>query len=198
MVSKIIPLIIFDTETNGLTIDCSVLSISAVKVFYDLEKKIFLKEFETYDRYYYLKEGEKENPDAICVNGLTKEEITKRREGHSYPEFFYDDIESFKNFCKETRHFIAHNIKFDLKYIEKYIDTPNIFDTMTSNKSILKIPSAYGYKNPKLSETAEFYNIDVSCYSFHSSLDDVKVTAKVFRMMCKNFDRNAMLFLNSK
>lgn len=198
MSTNIIPLIIFDTETNGLTADCSVLSISAVKVFYDKSTKIFLKKFETYDRYYYIKEGEKENPDAICVNGLTKDEITKRRNEADYPKNFYDDIESFKNFCKETRHFIGHNIKFDLKYIEKYIDTPNIFDTMATNRYILKIPSSYGFKNPRLSETAEYYNIDVSCYSFHSSLDDVKVTAKIFRKMCKNYDKNAMLFLNSK
>lgn len=198
MSTNIIPLIIFDTETNGLTADCSVLSISAVKVFYDRSAKIFLKKFETYDRYYYIKEGEKENPDAICVNGLTKDEITKRRNEADYPKNFYDDIESFKNFCKETRHFIGHNIKFDLKYIEKYIDTPNIFDTMATNRYILKIPSSYGFKNPRLSETAEYYNIDVSCYSFHSSLDDVKVTAKIFRKMCKNYDKNAMLFLNSK
>lgn len=198
MNKNIIPIIIFDTETNGLTADCSVLSISAVKVFYDLEKKIFLKDFETYDRYYYIKEGEKENPDAVSVNGLTEKEITKRREGASYPKFFYDDIESFKIFCNETRHFIGHNIKFDLKYIDKYIDTPNTFDTMAANRYIMKLPSAYGYKNPKLSETADFYNIDVSCYSFHSSLDDVKVTAKIFRKMCKNSDKNALIFLNSK
>ena len=198
MDKNIISLIIFDTETNGLTADCSVLSISAVKVFYDLEKKIFLKDFETYDRYYYIKEGEKENPDAVSVNGLTEKEITKRREGFSYPKFFYDDIESFKNFCNETRHFIGHNIIFDLKYIDKYIDTPNTFDTMAANRYIMKLPSSYGYKNPKLSETADFYNIDVSCYSFHSSLDDVKVTAKIFRKMCKNSDKNAVRFLNSK
>ena len=198
MISDIIPLIIFDTETNGLTAECSVLSISAVKVFYDRNKKIFLKEFETYDRYYYIKDGEEENPDAICVNGLTKDEITKRRNGASYPKFFCEDIGSFKNFCRETRHFIGHNIKFDLKYIEKYMDTPNTFDTMATNRYILKIPSSYGYKNPKLSETAEFYKIDTDCYSFHSSLDDVKVTAKIFRKMCKNSDKNAILFLESR
>lgn len=198
MNSNIIPLIIFDTETNGLTIECSVLSISAIKVFYDLDRKIFLKEFETYDRYYYVKEGEAENKDAICVNGLTREEITRRRKGANYPKFFYDDIESFKRFCSETRHFIAHNIKFDLKYIEKYIDVPNTFDTMAENRYIMKLPSSYGYKNPRLSETAKFYNIDVSCYSFHNSLDDVKVTAKVFRKMCKNNEKSVLMFLNSK
>lgn len=198
MNSNIIPIIVFDTETNGITAECSVLSISAVKIFYDLNKNMFLKDFKTYDRYYYIKNGEKENPEAISVNGLTENEITKRREGHSYPRFFYDDIESFKNFCNETRHFIGHNIKFDLKYIKNYIETPNTFDTMTTNKFIIKLPSSYGYKNPRLSETAEFYGIDVSCYSFHSSLDDVKVTAKIFRKMCKNFDKNAINFLNAK
>ncbi|WP_300392810.1 3'-5' exonuclease [Fusobacterium sp.] len=198
MDSKIIPIIVFDTETNGLTVDCSVLSISAIKVFYDLNKNMFLKEFETYDRYYYVKDGEEENQDAISVNGLTKEEITKRRNDCSYPKFFYEDIESFKIFCNKTKHFIGHNIKFDLKYIEGYIDVPYTFDTMTTNKNILKIESFYGYKNPRLSETADFYNIDVSCYSFHSSLDDVKVTAKIFRKMCKNSDKNAMKFLNLK
>ena len=41
MNSNIIPLIVFDTETNGLTADCSVLSISAIKVFYDKNTKLF-------------------------------------------------------------------------------------------------------------------------------------------------------------
>lgn len=194
---KIIPIVIFDTETNGLTADCSVLSISAIKVFYDLTNKTFLKEFETYDRYYYVKEGEAENPDAICVNGLTREEITRRREGADYPKYFNEDINSFKEFCSETRHFIGHNIKFDLKYIEKYMDIPNTFDTMAANRYVMKLPASYGYKNPRLSEAAEYYGIDVTAYSFHSSLDDVKVTAKIFRKMCKNNDRNAVLFLNS-
>lgn len=195
---NIIPIIIFDTETNGLTADCSVLSISAIKIFYNLDKKIFLKDFDSYDRYYFIKDGEEENKDAIAVNGLTHEEILKRRNNCNYPKFFYEDIESFKNFCKEVKHFIGHNIKFDLKYIDKFIEVKNTFDTMSTNRYILKIPCSYGFKNPRLSETAEFYDIDTSQYSFHSSLDDVKVTAKIFRKMCKNLDKNAILFLNSK
>ena len=42
MNSNTVPIIIFDTETNGLTIDSSVLSISAIKIFYNLDKNIFL------------------------------------------------------------------------------------------------------------------------------------------------------------
>lgn len=196
MKKNIIPLIIFDTETNGLTIEDSVLSISAIKVFYDLENEKFLKDFEEYDRYYYLKDGEEENEGAISVNGLNKEEISKRRgENCHYPKCFCDDIKSFEKFCDGARHFIGHNIKFDLKYIENYIKVENTFDTMYTNKYILKLPSSYGFKNPRLSETADYYKIDVSQYSFHSSLDDVKVTAKIFRLMCKNKNKNAMEFL---
>ncbi len=43
MNKNIISLIIFDTETNGLTADCSVLSISAVKVFYEIYNDIFIR-----------------------------------------------------------------------------------------------------------------------------------------------------------
>lgn len=196
MENKIVSLIVFDTETNGLTEQDSVLSISAIKIFYDLNNKKFLKKFEEYDRYYYICEGEKENEGAISVNGLTKDEICKRRGNDcKYPKYFYDDIQSFKKFCEGTRHFIGHNINFDLKYIKDYILVENTFDTMYTNKYILKLPSNYGYKNPRLSETADFYGVDVSQYSFHSSLDDVKVTAKIFRLMCKNNNKNAIDFL---
>ncbi|NME36087.1 MULTISPECIES: 3'-5' exonuclease [Fusobacterium] len=196
MKNKIVPLIIFDTETNGLTKNDSVLSISAIKVFYDIENEKFLKDYEEYDRYYFIKDGEEENKEAISVNGLTRNEIEKRREGCSYPKFFYEDIESFKSFCEGVNHFIGHNINFDLKYINDYMEIKYTFDTMFSNKYIIKIPCNYGFKNPRLSETAEFYEIDVNQYSFHSSLDDVKITAKIFRKMCKNREKSAITFIN--
>ena len=43
--------IIFDTETNGLTPNCSVLSITAIKIDGRGE------EFEVFDRFSYLKES---------------------------------------------------------------------------------------------------------------------------------------------
>lgn len=196
MKNKIIPLIIFDTETNGLTKDDSVLSISAIKVFYNIETDKFLKDYEEYDRYYFIKDGEEENKDAISVNGLTKNEIEKRRGNCCYPKFFYEDIKSFKNFCEGVNHFIGHNINFDLKYVNDYLNIKYTFDTMVSNKYIMKIPCNYGYKNPRLSETAKYYEIDVDKYSFHSSLDDVKITAKIFRKMCKNHEKSAITFIN--
>ncbi len=195
MNKNIVSLVIFDTETNGLTAECSVLSISAIKVFYDMNNNKFLSEYEAYDRYYYIKDGEVPNMDAINVNGLNENEIKKRRGESDYPKFFYEDVISFEKFCGDARHFIGHNIKFDLKYVDKHMTIENTFDTMATNRYIIKLPASYGFKNPKLSETAEYYKIDVSQYSFHSSLDDVKVTAKIFRKMCKNNDKNAMEFI---
>ena len=195
MKKNIVSLIIFDTETNGLTLECSVLSISAIKVFYNITTNKFLSTFESFDRYYYIKDGEAPNLGAINVNGLTTSEIQKRRDNKPYPKFFYDDISSFIDFCSTAKHFIGHNIKFDLKYIDNHMIIENTFDTMSTNRNIMKLPATYGFKNPKLSEAATFYNIDVAQYNFHSSLDDVKVTAKIFRMMCKNNNKNALDFI---
>ena len=43
--------IVFDTETNGLE-DCSVLSISAIKMAVDLENRE-IKEIDKFNRFYF-------------------------------------------------------------------------------------------------------------------------------------------------
>ena len=67
-------IIIFDLETNGIK-DCSVLSISAIKLAVDIEN-LNVREIGKFDRYYYRNPGEKINFGAIRVNGLTDENIS--------------------------------------------------------------------------------------------------------------------------
>lgn len=50
-------IIIFDLETNGIR-DCSVLSISAIKLEVDIEN-LNVREIGKFDRYYYRNPGEK-------------------------------------------------------------------------------------------------------------------------------------------
>ena len=90
--------IIFDTETNGLSPKCSVLSITAIKI--DTRGE----ELEVFDRFYYPKEHY--NRDALNVNGLNKETIDYRRQLSSatYAEYFLDDTEVGK-------FFIDHSVK---------------------------------------------------------------------------------------
>lgn len=177
-------IIFFDVETNG-KIGSSVLSISAIKVSYDFEKNSWEKVSE-YDRFYFRNEGEPINFGAINVNGLTDEVIAGKRENADYPSTFKEDLDSFYLYCQDTKHFVAHNIKFDRSFIP--FPLKNQFDTMMENIDIVRAGiNEYGsYKWPKLMECAKFYNVPMDEEQLHESLYDVLITFRVFYKMSKN------------
>lgn len=180
-------LIVFDVETNGFSKDTSVLSISAFRMKIDRDGN-FTKE-DTYNRFYHLLNGDEENKKAVAVHGLTFERVEELRGSIcSYPTYYKDDLDDFREFCKGANHYIGHNVeKFDSKFIPW--ELPKIFDTMTSNIDRVCIPNSYGNKWPKLNETANFYNIKLDEKRLHESLYDVEITAKIFyRMWQKQFD----------
>lgn len=177
--------IIFDTETNGLN-DCSVLSISAIKIDVDLKINSY-KEIEKFDRFYFRNEGEEINAEAVAVNGLTDKEILRRRveSGIKYSKYFEKD-KDFVDFCKDTRHFVAHNIDFDSKFLS--FELKNKFCTQKSNINIVKKESGMEgkYKYPSLMETAEFYNIELDRSQWHGSEYDTYICKEIFMAMLKN------------
>lgn len=176
--------IIFDTETNGLE-NCSVLSISAIKIDVDLKSNSY-KEIGRFNRFYFRNEGEKINAEAVAVNGLTDEEILRRRveSGIKYSKYFEKD-KDFVDFCKDTNHFVAHNISFDRKFIP--FDLKTQFCTKESNIDILKIPGKFGrYKWPRLNETAKFYGIELDENRWHGSEYDAEICKEIFVSMLKN------------
>ena len=175
--------IVFDTETNGLE-NCSVLSISAIKIDIDLKLNSY-KEIEKFNRFYFRNEGEEINAEAVAVNGLTDEEILRRRveSGIKYSKYFEKD-KDFVDFCKDTNHFVAHNISFDRKFIP--FDLKNQFCTKESNIDILKIPGKFGkYKWPRLNETAKFYGIELDEEKWHGSEYDTEICKNIFVSMMK-------------
>ena len=177
--------IIFDTETNGLN-DCSVLSISAIKI--DIDLKInYYKEIEKFDRFYFRNEGEEINVDAIAINGLSDEEILKRRTDSDakYSKYFEKD-KDFMEFCKDTRHFVAHNIDFDSKFLPFKLE--HKFCTQKSNIDIVKKESGTEgkYKYPSLMETAEFYDIKLDKSQWHGSEYDTYICKEIFMAMLKS------------
>ena len=103
--------IVFDTETNGLN-NCSVLSISAIKLEVEGKKA---KEIGKFERYYFPEPGEKYDEEAIKVNGLTEEVLIKNKNANE-PKYFKEDKE-FIDFCKDTEHYVAHSIAFDKKFL---------------------------------------------------------------------------------
>lgn len=187
-------IIFFDTETNGFQ-GSSVLSISAIKVNYDEKTNKFSKKGE-FNRFYFRNDGEEVNEGAIKVNGLTDEVIAQERRKSSlnYPETFKEDMTNFYNFCGDTEHFVAHNIKFDRSFID--FPLKNQFDTMLANVNVLKLPGKYedSYKWPKLSECAEHYKVPVKENELHGSYYDVLVMFRVFYQMTKHPETKDKVF----
>lgn len=177
-------IIFFDVETNGFK-GTSVLSISAMKILFNTETLEMIKLGE-FDRFYFRNDGEEINLGAIKINGLTDEEIEKRRSQsiEKYPRTFIEDIDNFKDFCENAEHFVAHNIKFDRDFIPFILKYQ--FDTMLENIDIVRIYGDYGYKWPKLMECADHYNIKIEDEKLHNSMYDVEVMVKVFFRMRKH------------
>ena len=182
-------IIVFDLETNGIK-DCSVLSISAIKLEVDIEN-LNVREIERFDRYYYRNPGEKINFGAIRVNGLTDENISILRKDRNYSKYFDEDYD-FEDFCSGITHFVAHNISFDSQFLN--IPYMRKFCTMNENVENLKIEGKYGnYKWPKLNETAKYYGIEVDELSTHRSDYDTYLCKEIFVKMLKDNNYNSKI-----
>jgi DNA polymerase III epsilon subunit-like protein len=180
-------LMVFDTETNGLSSSNSVLSISALKFDFETDdEKITFSEDGSFQRFYFSRE--EYNPIAIECNGLTKEKITELRGGATYPEYQSDDP-AFEEFCKDVDLFVAHNISFDQKFF-KFMENEKKFCTMRNNTNVMRLsfPSGKtGFKAPTLEEAAHFYSIPFDTEKAHTSEFDTKICFQIFSAMVDNF-----------
>jgi DNA polymerase-3 subunit epsilon len=180
-IADALPVVIFDVETNGLTGSSSVLSIAAIKAVFDGKDIDAIKEIFT--RFYYRKPGERENREALGVNGLTDAVIREKRGGALYAEHFHADRD-FAIFCDGVRHYVGHNIAFDRKFIP--FPLKHCFCTMRENTNIIKIPGYYGgFKYPRLSEAAEYYGLAPESGRLHGSDYDTRLTYEIFKKMLR-------------
>ncbi|MFD3156795.1 exonuclease domain-containing protein [Haloimpatiens sp. FM7330] len=101
---------------------------------------------------------------AQRVHGFSIEKLTVLSKGKRFENSFSEINNDMKGAV-----FIAHNVKFDRKFVEaefnrlnKDLGAKNYFCTMEYFKDILKIPAkrGKGYKNPRVEEVMEFYNIN--------------------------------------
>ncbi|MDR1835518.1 MAG: DUF5710 domain-containing protein [Fusobacteriaceae bacterium] len=177
-------ILFFDTETNGL-FHCSVLSFSAYVVRMDPET-LDCEIQEKINRFYFPRE--KWDFGAAKVHGLTRDVVTEKRRGVSYPEYFAGDP-----FIRETIEgcdfFIAHNIAFDESFLPLPLRQETKFDTMDYCASILAVPSSKGkraFKPPKLKECAAFFKIPLDEDSLHESIYDVEMMFLVFMSLLQD------------
>jgi DNA polymerase III epsilon subunit-like protein len=190
--------IFFDTETNGLDAENSVLSISALKsAFSGTRDAVQGTVVERYERYYFRNPKEPFGAGAVRVNGLTDAVIKKKRGTAAYPRHFCEDTEAFRAFCSGAYHFAAHNIAYDRQYIP--FPLPHLFCTMTENKKVLKLRrKTGGLKFPSLSETARHYDIEIDSASLHASTYDTDLVYAIFLKMLETAEtrKKAWKFLN--
>ncbi|MFX0549962.1 exonuclease domain-containing protein [Hathewaya histolytica] len=102
--------------------------------------------------------------EAEKVHGFSREKLEILSEGFTFGDLS-EEIQ--EDFYEGT--IIAHNIGFDKKFLEaefqRIFELPGYskeFCTMEYFRNIVKIPSrnGIGYKNPKLEEVVNYYNID--------------------------------------
>lgn len=182
---------IFDLETNGFK-GSSVLSISALEIKY-LEKMDKFGIINVYSRFYFPNEGENYKDEALKIHGLNESKINELREDLSYPSYFNNDIDSFLSFSKNSKIFVAHNIKFDISFIPFLNKEIELFCTMENNTFINK-----SGKWPTLEQTAKYYEIKLERKMLHASNYDVYLCFEIFNSMYLNKNKNLIKLLSKK
>ena len=133
--------------------------------------------------------------ESTNIHGIThKEAIEKGID-------IKDVLSKFINDCKKSSLLIAHNIEFDKNVILANCYRHNLSTTLFEDKKILctmktttnlcKLPGNYGYKYPRLSELHFHLFNKQTELKLHNSLNDVKITLKCFKELCKrNYYKN--------
>lgn len=193
---------ILDTETSGLDNLCnSMLQLSWQVV--DVETWQVLSVHNFYFKWPANKD--RVSPKAIALNGLTAGRLEELGTTHLVVALYmlYQDMKS----CCQL---VGHNISFDVDFIlhavytlrekSKFSFLSELIDaisnisqycTMRETLNLCCILSEKGvqgspYKYPKLSELAQFLQIDFSDLSLHNSSDDVEVTKRCYRKLMEN------------
>lgn len=172
-------IIIFDTETTGLSKDDNdILSIS----WQIVDTKTWEVSSSGNIYFQWPEEIERVSIKAIEINKLTKERLEElgtidQKEG----------INMFAEAVANSDLVVGHNVTFDMDFVDATIKRlgmnpikwPTVFDTM---KSMWK----YCRKRPKLIELVHTLNIDDSDIDYHQSASDVEVTKRCFKTIASN------------
>lgn len=166
-----------DFETNGLTIDKSVLSVGCLiyQVTWHQDTYATFEEESRYERFYFSSEGY--NTEATKINGLTEKQIKKNRKGKIYPKIFNNDKNALFSFLEGCDMIIGYNLKFDLSFIPeiKYLGIP--------------FYCVMGKQRIGLAEKAEREGISFNRGHVHNALFDAELTARIYEVQLRDWWR---------
>lgn len=145
-------IIFFDTETTGLT-PGHVIQLSYIMLDGD---NVIGKNF--YFSVPFVP------PEAVAVHGLSAEKLKILSNGRTFGEFLEEIDDDFRAADLTVAHNFAFDYKFmsaEFSYYERVFHYNESFDTMKKFTPLLKLPrqNGAGYKYPKLTELAEFFEI---------------------------------------
>ena len=183
-------ILVFDTETSGLNPQWNVI----LQLSYQIVDSESWETVKTVNHYFSWPDDESRiTPDAIRVNGLTKDVLSQKPLSDRKPAL--EEFVSDKDSCDLL---VAHNLEFDKKFIiascreegVKYANSgwSQSYDTMKRTTNFCQIPKAYGtgYKWPKLIELAGCLHIDLSDIALHDSSGDVELTKRCFVQLVRS------------
>lgn len=157
--------VVVDLETTGLDPykGCEIIEIGITEIKND-------KITRNYSR--LIKPKESIPPFITELTGISND-MVKNEEG------IETVLPRFRKFLGD-RIMIAHNAKFDLKFLNYYLRKYNldIIDNYICTLEMLKQSKSYKGKNKKLETACEYYNIVNE--SAHRADSDTKATAELF------------------
>lgn len=179
----------FDTETNN---NKDVIELAMIKV----ENGEII---DIYHRFYFP--TEKFSFMTSKIHGLYAANIVENRnkhllEGLEYPKYFYKDIENLKIFLNGVNELVAHNLKYDLKFLPEDIkDKYDTRCTMKDNKKEVNALDKNGkLKNPKLEELAIYLGLEYDKDKAHGALYDVELLIQCDLEINKEFIQHQLSF----
>jgi DNA polymerase-3 subunit epsilon len=157
--------IVVDLETTGLDPykGCEIIEIGITEI---IEDKIV----KSYSR---LIRPKSYIPEFITgITGITNQMVINEK-------YIEEVLPKFRNFIGEKT-IIAHNAKFDLKFLNYYLELQNLepITEFICTLELLKKNKNYKGKNKKLETACEYYNIVND--QAHRAASDTLATAKLF------------------
>ena len=160
--------VVVDLETTGLDPykGCEIIEIGITEI---VNNKIV----KNYSRFVKPK---KQIPSFITeITNITNDMV-------KYEDSIEEVLPRFRKYIGD-RTIIAHNAKFDLKFLNYYLKELNLetIDNFICTLELLKQNSNYKGKNKKLETACEYYNIENK--NAHRADSDTLATAKLFLIL---------------
>lgn len=172
-----VELICFDTETSGLSAEKNhIIEIAAMRCRFRDDNLLDVLE----ELHLYINPGYLLPPKIVELTGITDEDLADC----PCEDEVFDEIRRF--FSGGPIILCGHNVSFDIRFLSAMFERHgyklydgDVFDTLEMSRDIFCNGEV---QNHKLGTLAEYCGI-ADGVQFHSAIDDVRVTQKLFQLL---------------